>query len=700
MTESKQPNSRFSLRKVISFLLVVVAITIATLVVIVPLNLREQVIFGAIVFLAGYLISKLKGPIPRLTIVALSVIVSSRYMYWRITSTLALATALETTLGVILLVAESYAFVVLLLGYLQSAWPLRRTPTPLPADTDNWPAVDVFIPTYNEPLEVVRATVLAAREIDWPEDKLEVWILDDGRREEFREFAEEAGVRYITRSDNKHAKAGNINHALEEANGKFVAIFDCDHVPTRSFLQFTMGIMVKDPKVAMVQTPHHFNSPDPFERNLDTFRSIPNEGQLFYQLLLPGSDLWNAVFFCGSCAVLRRSALDEVGGVAVETVTEDAHTGLRLHRKGYKTVYYPTPQASGLATESLAAHIGQRIRWARGMTQIFRTDNPLFGRGLRLAQRLCYLNSMAHFLNGAPRLIFLTAPLAFLVFGINVFAAPALLVLSYALPHLLHANMTSSRLQGKVRHSFWAEVYEATLAVYILIPTTLALISPRFGKFNVTAKGGLVPESYYNHRIAAPVIVLLLANMVAIGIGIWRMKEGLAPHDALSINIAWAVYNVIILAAAVAVAYETRQLRVSNRIRVRLPAVLHLASNRTLGGQTADLSLTGAAFELKNDVRVPKGEQVHLTLVQGTEEVALPARTIYQSRNLVGVKFDELKLEEEAALVSAIYSRADAWHDWGQEVPRDRPLRSWLRILGYAVIGILRMLNLRRRTVG
>lgn len=120
--------------------------------------------------------------------------------------------------------------------------------------------------------------------------------------------------------------------------------------------------------------------------------------------------MWDATFFCGSCAIIRRGPLDEVGGIAVETVTEDAHTSLRLHRNGYTSGYLRIPQAAGLATESLSAHIGQRIRWARGMVQIFRLDNPLLGKGLKLMQRLCYANAMLHFMSGLPRIIFLVAP--------------------------------------------------------------------------------------------------------------------------------------------------------------------------------------------------------------------------------------------------------------------------------------------------
>lgn len=242
---------------------------------------------------------------------------------------------------------------------------------------------------------------------------MNIYILDDGNRPEFRAFADEVGVKYIARPTHEHAKAGNINNALKQATGEFVAIFDCDHVPTRSFLQLTMGWFFKDKSWRCCKP--RTTSSRRIRSSATSAASArrPTRAPLFYGLVQDGNDMWDATFFCGSCAILRRSALDEIGGIAVETVTEDAHTSLRLHRRGHTSAYIRIPQAAGLATESLSAHIGQRIRWARGMVQIFRLDNPLLGKGLKLAQRLCYANAMLHFLSGIPRLIFLTAPLAF-----------------------------------------------------------------------------------------------------------------------------------------------------------------------------------------------------------------------------------------------------------------------------------------------
>jgi cellulose synthase (UDP-forming) len=165
---------------------------------------------------------------------------------------------------------------VLLLGYFQTAWPLKRTPMPLPASRDLWPTVDVFIPTYNEPLSVVKPTIYAALALDYPADKIAIHVLDDGRRPEFRAFCEEVGVNWTIRTHNRHAKAGNINEALKITQGEYLAIFDCDHIPTRSFLQIGLGWFLRDKLLSMLQTPHHFFSADPFERNLGTFRKVPN----------------------------------------------------------------------------------------------------------------------------------------------------------------------------------------------------------------------------------------------------------------------------------------------------------------------------------------------------------------------------------------------------------------------------------------
>ncbi len=536
--------------------------------------------------------------------VAISLFSSVRYIWWRASGTLVHVfrdplnnLVFDDVMMLLLLGAELFALAILVLGYFQTIRPLRRQPSPLPDSISEWPTIDVFIPTYNEPLQIVRHTVMAARHMDWPPECIRVHVLDDGRREEFRDFCAEYSVSYITRPDNLHAKAGNLNHALTQTFGEFVAIFDCDHVPVRSFLQISMGSFAADDKLALVQTPHHFYSPDPFERNLKQFRSVPNESELFYGLVQDGSDFWNAAFFCGSCAVIRRQALTEIGGIAVETVTEDAHTSLRLQAKGWNTAYINIPQAAGLATESLTGHIGQRVRWARGMVQILRVDCPLFKRGLKLEQRLCYLNSILYFLNALPRLIFLTSPLVYLLCGrLNIYG-DSLSVLAYALPHLVLTSITNSRIQGRYRFSFWNEIYEAVLAPYILLPTWLALINPKLGKFNVTSKGGKVANAYFDFSTARPFLVLLGLNLLGAVLAVPRLLWWNANHKAtVLVNLAWTLYNLAVLSVSAASAWEQFQRRSSVRIPLCVPGRLRLHSGAEFDCETNDLSIGGAAL--------------------------------------------------------------------------------------------------------
>ena len=667
------------------------AALLLALVVSVPLDLTGQLLFSAGSFGAALLLSRTPGRLTTLAMIVLSISASSRYMYWRVTDTVGFTNWVDACFGFGLLLAELYAFLVLLIGYFQTAWPLQRRPVPMPQDVDTWPSVDVFIPTYNEPLEVVKQTVFSAMQMDWPKDRLHVYVLDDGRREEFRDFCEELGVGYLTRDNNAHAKAGNINAALAVTDSEYVTIFDCDHIPTRSFLQICMGWFIRDPKLAMLQTPHHFFSPDPFEKNLDTFHVMPNEGELFYGIVQDGNDLWNAAFFCGSCAIIKRAPLLEVGGVAVETVTEDAHTALKLSRHGYNTAYLALPQAAGLATESLSAHVGQRIRWARGMAQICRVDNPLFGPGLKLGQRLCYFNAMLHFFYGLPRLVFLTAPLAYLLFSAHVFQATAAMITAYALPHLMHASITNSRIQGRFRYSFWNEVYESVLAWYIMRPVLVAFVNPKLGKFNVTAKGGVIEQSYFDWSIARPYLILLLLNLLGFVVGIWRMVAVGPSSEVFStlvINMVWTAYNIILTSASLAVASETRQLRSTPRVTAALPAALRFADGKTLVCETDDFSQSGVGLRVPNELQLETGSEVHVSLFRSDEEGTFPAQVTFSSGGRLGLRFEGLSLQQQADIARLTFGRADAWIDFWGNRQHDKPLTSLKSVMVIGVRGL------------
>ena len=402
------------------------------------------------------------------------------------------------------------------------------------------------------------------------------------------------------------------------------------------------------------------------------------------------NDLWNATFFCGSCATLRREALSEVGGIAQETVTEDAHTSLRLQKAGWNTAYINIPQAAGLATETLARHVKQRVRWARGMVQILRIDNPLFGGGLTLAQRLCYLNATLHFLYAAPRLVFLTAPLLYLFFGMSNVPGYWLTILAFAGPHLALTTITNSRIQGSKRHSFWNEIYETVLSPYILMPTLVALVNPKSGSFNVTDKGGAQEHGYFSLRLAMPFLALLGLNLAGLAMAVPRYLYWDRGHTGtIAMNVFWSLFNVVILGVALSVCAEERQRRHAVRIPCAVSMVLHGRGEAT---ETTTLDLSTGGVAAKAGSSWAPGETIELEFPEDGLGQRLQAKVTGQVGQRLRIKFDQMSMAQQMLLTRVLYSRADRWLEWDEGFTEDRPLRSLLSVLRSSAAGFWKLL--------
>ncbi|HHJ19056.1 MAG TPA: UDP-forming cellulose synthase catalytic subunit [Gammaproteobacteria bacterium] len=697
-----QPSTKFTINpRSLLWAALGIAFVLVLLISSIPLTVEQQLLFA----LASLGLSLLLRPNNEkarfrvIVLVSISIIATGRYIFWRLTDSLGWMnsnielTFLDYFFSLGLLAAEMYAWAVLFLGYFQTIWPLKREILPMPEDRSLWPSVDVFIPTYNEPLKVVSATILAAKNIDWPKDRLKVYVLDDGCREEFKKFSDEAGVHYIERESSEGAKAGNINHAMKLTGGEFIAIFDSDHVPVRSFLTKTMGWFLRDKKLGLVQTPHLFFTPDPVERNLQVFHKVPPEGQLFYGLVQDGNDTWDSTFFCGSCAVLKRQALDEVGGIATDTVTEDAHTSLLIQKNGWTSAYINTPLAAGLATERLSAHIGQRRRWARGMMQIFRVDNPLFAKGLNLGQRLCYFNAMLHFLFGLPRIVFLTAPLAYLFFEAYVIQASAALIAVYALPHIFQAQVANSVMQGRYRHSFWADVYETLISAHLVGPTLGALVAPKKGQFNVTEKGGVVKEDHFDWSSSRFVFFLLLLNLIGLVVAFVRLfwwNPG--ETGTVLINLGWTAYNSIILGAALSVAWERRQRRNTPRVHRFVEALVHTADGKKIRAVSTDMSLNDISLKIPPNALIHRGDQLTIELFDGEQGYKFKGTAATVLTRHLGVRFAAFAPKKMSDLIYFTHARDKSWDEWYNVWKPSKPLASFLEIVRFGVLGVLRAL--------
>lgn len=656
--------------------LLVIGLPLVYSAIVVPLSPRDQMLasIAMIVFavVAGF--SRALRPL----IIFLSCFASMRYFYWRVTSTINMETVADQTVSFTLLGAEIYGLLILFLGYFQTIEvEKRRVPR-----VSRQPSVDVFIPTYNEPLEVVRRTVIGALAMDYPART--IYVLDDGNRPEMKRMAEEHGVRYLARSDNRHAKAGNLNNALAHTDGELVAIFDADHVPVRGFLEKTVPFF-EDSRVALVQTAQNFFNADPYERNLGLTGKIPPEQDFFYHVIQPANDFWNSAFFCGSCAVLRRDALDAIGGFKTETVTEDAHTALELHSRGHRSVYLPMALAAGLATETYRAHVTQRMRWARGMAQILRLDCPLWKRGLTLPQRLNYFNAMLHFFFGIPRMILILAPLSFLLFGIHPIRADVAAVVAYILPHIGLSMIAASIISKNHRHSLWSGVYEVSIAPYTALATLAAVVSPRKGAFKVTDKGTSLDQTRFDYATSWPTLVLLGLSAIALGVAFPARLAAYAWNggdpgvlDAILINSVWAVANFFVLVAAATVALEKIQTREAPRLARSRPCRLTNARG-TLSCRSLDLSESGVRVTAAREAALPDRCEVEIEGHEG-ERIRVGAKRVWARRGEGGrqeaaFSFQQVDGTTHTALVRALFSDDRSWTE--RRYPVDNVLRSF-----------------------
>lgn len=671
--------------------LMAVALFLSIPLIVTPLSLRQQGILAVLLIAMGWFLVKLEqrqqndrtSEHIHLVLMWLSIVVTLRYLYYRTLNTLNFDGWINTTFSLLLYAAELYAIGTLILAYFQTLkLKHRRSVSMDRVPLDQWPQVDVYIPTYNEDIEIVRKTALAALVIDYPADKKNVYVLDDGRkyperRVKLRQMCEDIGCELVTRGDNNHAKAGNINSALNRTPGDLVLILDCDHIPTRNILKETVGFFL-NPKVSLVQTPHWFYNPDPFERNLLTQGKVPVGNELFYKVLQKGNDFWNASFFCGSAAIVRKKHLLEVGGIAVETVTEDCHTSLRLHSKGYETVYYDKIMVAGLAPEKFSSYVGQQVRWARGMAQILRLEWPLFNRKLTIPQRICYTSATTHFFFGFPRLMYAIGPIAFLLFGVNLVRGLGVETLTYALPSILLALNANYIIQKGVRFSFWNEIFEYSMAFQDGIVTFMALVNPKMGSFNVTDKGLQVTKRDFDWASVRLLVIIGVLSLISLLLVPYWLITELQDADAVWINATWCMVNLVLLSAAILVALEQPQLRQSHRLNRQLRVTV-FSGNNTFHGTTIDISETGAQILLTDWPNLPDTVDVEIH-GDTTSRVFLQGRVLrVNPRNdqevAITVTFEDMTQAQQDDLMLVIFSDVSQWYSQTRN-NADKPLES------------------------
>jgi cellulose synthase (UDP-forming) len=520
------------------------------------------------------------------------------YLMWRVLSTMQGA---PVWLTVPLYGCEVLAWLSLA-GFAFVTWTVR--PSPRPA-IGSLPRIDVLVPTYNESDEVLRPTLLGCLALDYP--NVQVHVLDDGRRPWVAELARELGVRYHTRPNNADAKAGNINAALPSLNGGLLLILDADHVPQPDLLLATVGYF-EDPGIAFVQTPHEFY-------NVDSVQHVNREDHdqsLFYRVIQPGRDSHGAAFWCGSGAVMRRSALVAVGGLATETITEDFHTSLKLHGAGWRSRYHNEPLVFGIAPQNLAQFLLQRDRWSSGNLAALRTpESPLTASRIGLRRRLCYLVGLFEVLAAPQRIALIAVLSATLVTGLLPLHAPLGQFLAIFGCWAL-TSVTAGWLLSRGR----LNLLNSVRFEYFTLPSHLrgiaSLVHPET-RFRVTPKDGIDQGGLAwirDNVVLVGLIALLTAALL------WRTAGalGLVPvhhirPSVLAVLVLLGAFELTRLVDAAASLSRHRQLRTAYRFPTALRGKLQ---GRPC--TVEDLSAGGCAIALDSLVELRDRAQLDIDM--------------------------------------------------------------------------------------
>ena len=575
------------------------------------------------------------------------------WIAWRWTSSLNWD---HPVFSLVLVIAETFG-VLSTAMFIFTVWRLEhREPPPAPEGL----AVDVFITCYDEPLQLLRRTVIGARAIRYPH---QTYLLDDGKRDEVQAMCDELGIGYVRREGNEHAKAGNLNHAFTVTSGEFVLQLDADHVPLPNILDRLLGYF-NDPRLAFVQSPQDFYNTDSFTHVVnDDGRRLWEENRLFFSLIQPGKDRFNAAFFCGSCGVLRRTAFDEIGGFSVQTITEDMETSMVLHSRGWKSFYHGETLAYGLAPASAAQYHVQRLRWGQGSMQILRKMNPLFVRGLSWRQKLSYFSSVIVYIDGIQRTIFYLAPVLYFMFGQLPVKVDNSALLLRLVPYMLLTIGSFELLSRGTGYMLISERYNMT-RFWTYVMASYGFFTNKKLKFNVTPKGaGDVPFRTYAPQaaLAALSVLAILWAVVARHYGWVDYRDGGGVSTAFVVNGVWVGWNLYFALYVVRHSIQSKQMRADYRFTQRLPtrvrAVIDgVPSDEAIPATTEDINSSGLSFrctcefELGTLLEVPlqfaagpivtRGIVTHRTFVEGN----------YGKVYSHGIAFADLPLETRDAI--------------------------------------------------
>lgn len=557
------------------------------------------------------------------------------YLIWRTRCTVPLEYGILSAIaGITLLVVEIIGMLEAFVHYF-NMYKIENHEVPK-IPSEEFPDVDVFIATYNEPVDLLYKTVNGCVHMKYPDKKkVHIYLCDDGKRAEVRELAKQMGVGYLDREDHEGAKAGNLNHAMSVTNSPLIATFDADMIPKNNFLMVMVSYFVdqelknreleeKDRiRIGFIQSPQSFYNPDLFQFNLFSEGRIPNEQDYFYKDVQITRNKTNSVIYGGSNTLISREALNEVGGFYTESITEDFATGILIQKKGYKCFAINTVLASGLSPTSLQSLINQRVRWARGCIQTGRKMHLILSKDMKFAQKANYLASIWYWYASWKRLVYIMSPILFAAFGVMVVKCSLVEVLFFWLPMYISSNACLKMMSRNIRTTKWTNLYETVIFPFMLIPVLLESLGISMKKFKVTKKGGNEDERSILH--AVPHAILIVLSVIGIVNCIrWTFDTGRIDYFVI---LFWLFLNLYNLVMSLFFILGRKAVRNAERQSVSMDCTVKTAYEEEKG-KTVDISESGISVLLNHTMDIDENEEVELTLDDGRYHAELTGKIV------------------------------------------------------------------------
>ena len=680
---------------------------------------EKYLLFPTLSLLLGVLAIMKISPHPRRwsrwLVVGVLLVLMGRYVVWRSLSTLNLADPLNGVFSLwlfsleMMMLLSSSIQLILMLNIKNRSYQASQLASAVISGHFT-PSVDILIPTYNESSYILRRTIIGCQAIDYPNKK--IYVLDDTQRPEIQQLTAELGCQYITRSDNRHAKAGNLNHAMTLTNGELITVFDADFIPTQNFLTRIIGFFQNE-KVGLVQTPQSFYNADPIAHNLGLENVLTPEEEVFYRQIQPIRDGVGGVVCSGTSFVVRRSALEAAGGFVTNTLSEDYFTGIRIAALGYELIYLDEKLSAGLAAESIAAHSTQRLRWARGTLQaFFIKENPLTIPGLRPIQRLAHFEGLLHWFTSFSRVGFLIMPLAYSFLGVIPLRVNVAETVYFFLPYYVVQVSVFAWLNYRSRSAMLSDIYSLALCFPLALTVIQVMLNPFAKAFQVTPKGVFRDRVAFNWDLAWPLILLFIGTAVSLwrnlGMAFMHCSWGhsIAPDDAelfkgIGLGWIWSLYNLLLLGVSLLILVDVPKPDLYEWFELRRIVRLDKAE-KTAWGVTTMVSEVGAIIALSSMADVAfsslpsSGEQLLVTVEIMEEQLQLSGLITDTTPNgdffTVKIAFNQPSLEHQRRLIEMLYCRPGQWRR--REAPGE--LRSLLLL--FKILLQPRVLFDRKRT--